>query len=164
MKQTSKSSSIEFIDYSSELAVDFKAINQEWITTMFVMEASDEEILNDPENIVIKTGGKIYFAKHPKLGIVGTCALLKKDGSSYELTKMGVLEKARGLKVGEALLDHVIQQAKKMQVENLYLLTNSSCEAAIHLYLKNGFQHNDEIMQKYASKYERCDVAMRYFD
>ena len=44
----------------------------------------------------------------------------------------------------------------------LFLLTNKDCEAAIHLYEKNGFTHCADIMDKYGSAYERCNVAMRY--
>ena len=58
---------VEFLAYSAELAPHFKSINAEWIEDMFVMEASDEEILNDPGRVVIEQGGKIYFAKHRTL-------------------------------------------------------------------------------------------------
>jgi len=154
---------VELLEYSPELAKHFKSINSEWIDDMFVMEDSDREILNNPKEVVIDHGGKIYFAKLPKLGVVGTCALLKKDESSYELTKMGVLEKARGEKIGETLLEYVVEQAQDMKIENLYLLTNKLCAPAIYLYLKAGFKHDLETMQRYGAKYERCNVAMRYF-
>lgn len=154
---------VECIDFSPELAIDFKSINSEWINEMFELEASDLEALNYPQKNIIDKGGKIYFAKHAQLGIVGACALLRKEDNSYELTKMGVIKKARGLKIGETLLEHVINQANKMAVTKLFLLTNHNCEAAIHLYEKYGFRHDINIMKMYASKYKRCDVAMRYF-
>ena len=162
MQQIEPNSDIEFVEFKPELAQYFKSINTQWLKDMFELEATDHEILDFPERVIIEQGGKIYFAKHSALGYVGTCALLKKDENSYELTKMGVLESARGLKVGEALLVHVIQQAKQLKIENLYLLTNKKCQAAIHLYEKNGFEHDDEIMQLYGAKYERADVAMRF--
>jgi len=154
---------VEFIDFSPELAIDFKSINSEWINEMFELEASDLEALNYPQKNIIDKGGKIYFAKHATLGIVGACALLKKEDNSFELTKMGVLKKARGLKIGETLLEHVINKANEMKLTKLFLLTNHTCEAAIHLYEKHGFRHDVNIMKMYASKYQRCDVAMRYF-
>jgi len=46
--------------------------------------------------------------------------------------------------------------------KRLYLLTNKICESAIHLYEKNGFYHDKEIMEEYSSEYARCDVAMSY--
>ena len=40
------------------------------------------------------------------LGVVGACALRKTDVGEFELTKMGVLEAARGCKAGEFLLGY----------------------------------------------------------
>lgn len=156
-------SEVEILEFSPELAKHFQSINNEWIVDMFKLESTDQEILDNPQDIVIAPGGKIYFARHPILGIVGTCALLKQAADRYELTKMGVLKSARGLKIGEALLAHVIQQADRMRINNLYLLTNKKCQAAIHLYEKVGFKHDSEVMENYGKKYQRCDVAMRYY-
>jgi len=154
--------SVKFVEFQPEFAKYFKSINSQWLKAMFELEETDHEILNNPKKVIIDNGGKVYFAKHSTLGIVGTCALLKKDADSYELTKMGVLERARGLKVGEALLAHVINQSSRLKIRNLYLLTNKKCQAAIHLYEKLGFRHDRHIMQKYAAKYQRADVAMLY--
>ncbi|GAA0346389.1 hypothetical protein GCM10009092_08570 [Bowmanella denitrificans] len=153
---------IEFLPYSDELAKYFLSINQQWIEGMFSMEAADTAMLSDPYHYVIEPGGEIWFARHPELGIVGTCALLNKGDGIFELTKMGVIAKARGIKVGEPLLQYVIGQAQLMPVSCLFLLTNKKCEAAIHLYEKNGFVHSDEIMQRFGAAYARCDVAMQY--
>jgi N-acetylglutamate synthase-like GNAT family acetyltransferase len=75
---------------------------------------------------------------------------------------MGVVESARGLKIGETLLQAVLDKSKAMNIENLFLLTNKKCAAAIHLYEKFGFEHSDFIMQRFASSYQRCNVAMLY--
>ncbi|QIB67545.1 GNAT family N-acetyltransferase [Kineobactrum salinum] len=129
---------------------------------MFSLEATDVAMLEDPVAKVIAPGGKIWFARHPQHGVVGTCALLKQEAGVYELTKMGVTESARGLKVGEQLLQYVLARAGQMNMQCLFLLTNRRCEAAIHLYEKNGFRHCEDIMQRFGSAYERCNVAMRY--
>lgn len=153
---------VEILEFTPELASHFKSINNEWIVDMFELEDTDREILDNPQKIIIEPGGKIYFAKHSRLGIVGTCALLKQATGRFELTKMGVLKSARGLKIGETLLEHVVHQATELQIENLYLLTNKKCQAAIHLYEKAGFKHDIETMNNYGKRYIRCDVAMRY--
>lgn len=49
-----------------------------------------------------------------------------------------------------------------MGAKTLYLLTNKACAPAIHLYEKNGFHHDAEIMADYGARYARCNVAMRY--
>lgn len=130
---------------------------------MFVMEETDRDVLLHPQERLIDCGGDILFVETPELGIVGTCALQKTGDGAFELTKMGVIESARGLKAGEFLLNAVIRRAGAMGAQKLYLLTNSKCAAAIHLYEKHGFRHDLQIMAEYGSRYERCNVAMRYF-
>ncbi|GAB2692157.1 bifunctional helix-turn-helix transcriptional regulator/GNAT family N-acetyltransferase [Aliiglaciecola aliphaticivorans] len=157
-----RTSPLTFLEFEPELAPFFEQINRQWIEKMFVLEDVDKLVLGRPQEYIIDKGGKIWFAKHAQLGVVGACALLNKGDGAFELTKMGVLENARGLKVGEKLLQHVIAQAQLLAVDCLFLLTNGKCEAAIHLYEKNGFQHDREIMEKYGKSYQRCDVAMRW--
>lgn len=153
---------IEFFPYSPELAHHFKSINQQWIEEMFEMEETDNAVLNHPQKQIIEPGGQIFFAKHPDHGIVGTCALMKQEDGVFELTKMGVLPSARGLKVGEALLRHALEQAEEMGIPYLFLLTNKDCQAAIHLYEKLGFKHSQEVMDRFGEEYDRCDVAMKF--
>jgi N-acetylglutamate synthase-like GNAT family acetyltransferase len=153
-------------EFSDDLAQAFHDINAEWITAMFTLEATDREVLEDPRARIIDGGGAILFVEAEGRGVVGTCALQKtgqKIGdASFELTKMGVSEAARGLKAGEFLLAAMIARAREMGADPLYLLTNAKCEAAIHLYEKLGFQHDSAIMAQYGARYARCDVAMRY--
>lgn len=149
-------------DYRPDLAPLFRDINAEWIESMFRLERADREVLDDPQGHILAGGGAILFVEAPGLGIVGTCALRKTGPNSAELTKMGVRASARGLKAGEHLLAATIERAKKMGIDDLYLLTNSKCAAAIHLYEKLGFVHDRQVMAAHGTRYERCDVAMRY--
>ena len=178
---------VEIVDYTPALAPLFYEINAQWIRDMFVLEEIDKQVLGNPQHYIIDEGGYIWFAtaRHEQdlyssqsgldkqqtvssqatsanQEVVGTCALLKRGQGAFELTKMGVLATARGLKVGEILLQHVIAQATFLQISDLFLLTNKKCEAAIHLYEKNGFKHSQRIMDKYGAMYSRCDVAMEY--
>ena len=149
-------------DFRDELAAHFHDINAAWITAMFRLEDTDREVLSNPRARIVDAGGAILFVEAPGLGIVGTCALQKTGATAYELTKMGVRESARGLKVGEFLLAAVIARAQALGADPLYLLTNTKCAAAIHLYEKLGFVHDAGIMARYGARYARCDVAMRY--
>ncbi|MFQ3196865.1 MAG: N-acetylglutamate synthase-like GNAT family acetyltransferase [Paraglaciecola sp.] len=151
-----------FLPFTTELAPYFKQINRQWIEQMFTLEVLDEAMLHFPQKHIIDTGGYIWFAKHPTLGVIGTCALMQREPGEYELTKMAVLACARNLKVGEKLLQHVLQQIPNIVIKQLFLLTNKKCQAAIHLYQKNGFLHSPKIMSDYGHAYERCDVAMFY--
>jgi DNA-binding MarR family transcriptional regulator/GNAT superfamily N-acetyltransferase len=151
-------------EFSDDLAGAFYAINAAWISQMFTLEENDVTLLENPRALIVDKGGVVLFAQTPDLGVVGTCAIMRMKDGWFELTKMGVLEAARGRKVGEFLLAAALERAEAMGVaDRLYLLTNRKCAAAIHLYEKLGFQHDAEIMALFGGRYERCDVAMRYW-
>lgn len=148
--------------FSDELAGAFRDINAQWIQAMFHLEPTDREVLENPRARIVDPGGDILFVERAGVGIVGACALQKTGDHCFELTKMGVLESARGAKAGEFLLKAVLRRARELDARTLYLLTHSSCEAAIHLYEKLGFVHDAQIMRDFGLRYERCNVAMRY--
>jgi N-acetylglutamate synthase-like GNAT family acetyltransferase len=145
-----------------ELTIAFHDINAEWINSMFVLEDTDRKVLENPQSMILDKGGDILFAESADLGILGTCALMPMADGAFELTKMGVLERARGKNVGATLLEAVLARAKALKIETLFLLTNKKCASAVHLYEKFGFVHDDGIMTTYGARYERCDVAMLY--
>jgi GNAT superfamily N-acetyltransferase len=71
---------------------------------MFRLEDTDVQVLSQPRQHILADGGAILFVERRGVGIVGACALRHTGQGHFELTKMGVLESARGLKAGEALL------------------------------------------------------------
>lgn len=150
------------IEFSDDLAGAFHDINAEWISEMFTLEPNDIEILSNPRELIIDKGGMILFVSTGGLGIVGTCALMPVKDGHFELTKMGVLQSARGRKSGEFLLAKALERARTMEMNSLYLLTNRKCAAAIHLYEKLGFEHDAGMLATYGQRYDRCDVAMSY--
>jgi DNA-binding MarR family transcriptional regulator/N-acetylglutamate synthase-like GNAT family acetyltransferase len=149
-------------DYDDTLAAAFKSINVEWITRMFTLEAADLDVLDHPREKILAGGGEILFAEVEGIGVVGTCALRRDGQTGYELTKMAVLEAARGAKIGEYLLAATIARAMEKRADPLYLLSNRLAGPAIHLYEKVGFVHDAAVMAEYGARYARCDVAMRY--
>lgn len=149
-------------DFSDDLAEAFYRINAEWIQEMFALEENDIALLSKPRELILDKGGVVLFAEAADLGVVGTCALMVSKDGWVELTKMGVLKSARGLKAGEFLLAKTLERAKSLGMGKIYLLTNRKCEAAIHLYEKLGFVHDEAIMRKFGARYQRCDVAMSY--
>ncbi len=153
---------LQIVEYDDSLAGTFRDINAEWIEAMFTLEETDRDVLDHPRDRILDPGGAILFVAAEGLGIVGACALQKTGTHSFELTKMGVRETARGLKAGEFLLGAVIERAQMLGADPLYLLTNRKCAAAIHLYEKLGFAHDGAIMDSFGARYERCNVAMRY--
>jgi len=149
-------------EFSDELSTAFRDINIQWIQAMYRVERADLEVLEHPREQIIDRGGAILFVEAAGVGIIGTCALRRTGDRQFELIKMAVLEAARGLKAGEFLLKATISRARSMGAELLYLLSNRKSAAAIHLYEKQGFVHDPDIMRRFGAGYERCDVAMRY--
>lgn len=148
-------SAVEIIGFAPEHRAHFKRINMQWLQKQFELEPVDLEILDEPERIVLQPGGHIYFAK-VEGEIVGTCALLK-QGERFELTKMGVLEKARGRQIGQKLLQHAIEEAKRLGAPSLFLLTTSVLRPAVSLYRKLGFVVTHAGPHP---KYKRADLTM----
>jgi GNAT superfamily N-acetyltransferase len=154
---------LTILPYADALAPAFRTINAAWIGDMFTLEPHDEHVLSHPREAIVDRGGTILFVAHPGHGIIGAGALMPVGEGAYELTKMGVLDSARGLGAGAALLAALIAHARTLpDLASLHLLTSSKCQAAIHLYEKAGFLHDAGIMARYGATYARCDVAMRY--
>lgn len=149
-------------EFSDTLAPHFHSINAQWINGMYRLEETDRIVLENPRREIVDRGGAILFVEAEGLGIVGTCALQKTGEAQYELTKMGVLEKARGLKAGKALMKATIQRARELGARRLYLLSNTKSATAIRLYEQSGFEHDAGIMAEFGARYARCDVAMLY--
>ena len=160
--QASPEAGLRIVEFSEDLAPAFRDINAEWISSMYSLEQTDRKVLDDPRGEIIDRGGDILFVEAAGLGVVGTCALQKTGPRAFELTKMGVLERARGAKAGEFLLRAIIARGQARGADPLYLLSNRKSQAAIHLYEKLGFVHDEAIMATYGARYERCDVAMLY--
>lgn len=162
IEQVANPAGLEIVEFTDALAPHFDRISREWVEEMFRLEAEDIAMIENPRARVIDRGGTILFVRDPELGIIGTCALMPMADGGVELTKMGVLKSARGRRAGDFLMRQILKRARQMQVQDLFLLTNSKCAAAIRLYEKYGFRHDDDIMRRYGDRYERCDVTMSY--
>lgn len=152
---------LEIVNYQPRYANDFRDINLEWLETLFTVEEIDREVLGDPKTHILDPGGQILIALLDDRP-VGAGALMQTSPRKFELTKMGVRSSARGHQVGTRLLKALVARAADLGADELYLLSSQKCEAAVHLYEKFGFIHDEKIMQRYGKNYERCDVAMSY--
>lgn len=89
--------------------------------------------------------------------IAGTFALQKNGEYSFELAKMAVDEAYQGLKVGHALMEAAIENAKSLGAKTLVLYSNTKLQTAIHLYQKFGFV---EVPLEH-SEYNRSNIKMK---
>lgn len=147
---------ITIIPFEETYANDFYKLNIEWLQTYFYVEPYDEEILSQAKKNIIDQGGHIFFAKLND-EIVGTIALIKITDNIYELSKMAVLPKLRGKKIGHQLLEHCLDFSKDQHFEKLLLYSNRKLENAIYLYKKYGFV---EIPLEPKNPYARGNIKM----
>ncbi|GAC1587482.1 MAG: hypothetical protein NVS3B5_20980 [Sphingomicrobium sp.] len=151
---------LSIVEFRDELAPQFDAINRAWIESMFTVEPHDDHVLSHPREMIVDRGGTILFVAGEGGVILGAGALMPTRGGGVELTKMGVRKEARGTGAGKLLLAALIERARPLAPDPLYLLTNRKCAAAVHLYEQAGFVHDPAIMARFGGDYERCDVAM----
>lgn len=129
---------IDIIPYSQDYETDFKSLNEQWINKFFVLETEDAKLLDNPEKEILKKGGCIVFAKLENR-IVGTCALLKIDSTTCELTKMAVDPDFQGRQIGRSLLQFIIAEAQDKSFQKMILLTSEVLNKALSLYRSEGF-------------------------
>jgi DNA-binding MarR family transcriptional regulator/GNAT superfamily N-acetyltransferase len=124
---------VQILPYAPEYQADFKRLNVEWIERYFKLEEADLKALDHPDTYIIERGGHILLAQYEGR-MVGTCALIRMDDSTYELAKMAVSPTAHGLGIGERLGRAAIAKAKSLGANRLYLESNTKLVPAINLY------------------------------
>lgn len=147
---------VEIIDFQEKHAEAFAQLNFEWLDTYFYIEDYDREVLTQPKKYILDKGGKIFMATvqgEP----VGTVALIYREPRVFELSKMAVSPKFQGLRIGQKLMYFCINKAAEMELDKIYLDSNTRLTPAISLYQKVGFS---EIPVPTDTPYERCNIRM----
>ena len=158
LKQT-ENVEIEFLPLEiGEDGTAFRTLNEEWISRYFVLEPKDRETLGDPENTILRKGGRIFMVWTGGEA-VGCVALIPMGDGVYELSKMAVSPAMRGQGIGRRLLEYAIGQARTMGASSLFLGSNSVLKNAVHLYESVGFSHvpPEKLPEMH---YARADVFM----
>jgi len=148
---------IQILDYRPEFASCFERFNRAWLERYFRVEDIDARVLGNPEEYIIGPGGCVLFAALDDR-IIGTVALKKVDEGIYEMTKMAVDEKYRGLGAGKILCTAALQRAAEMNARKVILYSNTLLANAIGIYRKMGFREIP--LEK--GLYERADIMMEY--
>jgi len=147
---------IEIVEYESFFQGRFREINEEWIKRDFVMEEEDFKTLNDPDEYILRGGGRIFIALYCGFA-VGTCAYLNFGDNVYEMIKMAVDEKYRGLKIGLTIGEVSLQRMKETGAKRIFLYSNTKGSAiAVNLYKKLGFLE----IPLDNSEFQRADIKM----
>ena len=146
---------LELVDYKPEYQPYFEKFNKAWLEKYFVVEDFDRWVLENPEEAIIKDGGKIYFAALDSV-IIGTVALRFLEDGVFELTKIGVDKTYQGAGAGQFLCKTVMEKSKEMGITKLVLWSNRILENAIHIYRKLGFTE----IPVTPGTYGRADIMM----
>jgi len=147
---------VKIVDYSEIYKKAFAEINIAWITKDYELEEEDQQELFQPEKYILNDGGAILIAIYNNEP-VGTCALINGGNGIFELVKMAVTEKARGLKIGRTLGEEAIKKAKELGCRKLILHSNTKTSSlAVALYRKLGFVE----VPLGKSQWKRADIRM----
>jgi ribosomal protein S18 acetylase RimI-like enzyme len=146
---------ISIVPYQPAYAIYFDRFNKSWLEEYYSVEPIDKYVLENPELAILKPGGCILFAQH-KRDIIGTVALRLVQPGIFELTKMAVDKKHRGIGAGRALCMAAIEEAKNLNAHTLILYSQKQLAHAIALYFKMGFIE----LPLEKGVYRRADIKM----
>jgi N-acetylglutamate synthase-like GNAT family acetyltransferase len=146
---------LQLIDYQPAYQPYFEKFNKAWLEEFFVVEPLDKWVLENPDEAMLKQGGKIYFAASGAT-IIGTVGLRFIENGVFELTKMAVDKTYHGGGAGKFLCQAGIDKAREMGVKKLILFSNRVLENAIHIYHKLGFTE----IPVAPGTYGRADIMM----
>lgn len=157
--QIKKQGSLDIVDYKPSWKKHFRTLTCEWLDHYFSVEEDDEAVISDPKGRILDAGGAIIFARLDSR-FVGTCALMRHNGTCFELAKMAVTPKARGMGIGRRLAMEVMERARSLDAETLYLQTSPKLEVANLLYKKLGFKKVSKHPLD-SARYQRCTIVMK---
>lgn len=149
-----ESTGIEIVNYTPQHQPWFEQFNRDWIEAFFTLEPLDIQVLQNPDQYILGTGGLILMAYYHQ-EVAGTVGLRYVEPGIYEFTKMAVPGKFQGKKIGRALAEAAIEKAQTLGAKKIILYSNTRQVPAIALYRKLGFIEipNDGL-------YERGNIKM----
>jgi GNAT superfamily N-acetyltransferase len=134
-------SPLEIVSCTPELRGQFAQIWVPWLRGMTGREPEPEDLLAvaDPESFYVHGGGAVLFALKDG-GPIGVVAIKHLGGGAYEFCKLVVLEEARGLGAGRALVAACISFVRRAGGQLLMLQSFRRLEVALAMYERMGFK------------------------
>src|SRR5262245_29626866 len=74
------------VSYRPEFREAFERLNRVWLEEHDLLEPADVEYLQNPEPLILATGGQIFFALDGEK-VAGTCAAIRISDATFELAK-----------------------------------------------------------------------------
>jgi len=135
-----KVKSFEIVSLSPELRSKFTELWVPWLKSVTGKDPEPEDLVavGDPETFYVQPGGAVFFALRAGEPI-GVVAVKNLSGGVYEFCKLVVSERARGLRVGRALVEACIAFVRNEGGRLLMLQSFKRLEVALGMYERMGF-------------------------
>ena len=121
---------MEIIENNRHYLKDFISLNEEWISSYFMLEAVDHSLAENPGK-VIDNGGYIFSLLLDNQ-VVGVCALFNEGNGIFELARMAVSPAHQGKGYASLLIEACLNKIKMLSC----LLSSSS-----YYFIKNWFKY-----------------------
>lgn len=148
------------VPYTPDRKQDLVRLNVWWIERYFgKIEPADREEFDHVDDEVAK-GGMAFFAVDDEGRALATCMAVKRADDVWELAKLGSDPDRPHKGCGTAVFEAAERWAREHGARRIYIVTNSSLKAAIHIYESHGFRR---FQPKDGGGFERCDYAVEKF-
>ena len=138
----------QIVPFNNKYSNAFLELNKTWIEEYWSLEKADLIDLQNPQKAILEKGGEIFFLIYNQKAI-GTAAIIPFNYNKVELAKMTIQKNFRGKGLSKILLEHCINYAKKNQINEIFLISNSQLIVAKRLYKKFGFKETSLDFNKY---------------
>ena len=123
---------------------------------MFKLEEADFIEFNSIDN-AINEGANIFFTLDDNDNVMACSMVAPRDNGEWEIFKFAAKNLYTGTGAGNLCFKACINYAKEMNAKKIIIVQNTKCEAAIHLYRKNGFIEVEVDRNKFP--FERGNIA-----
>jgi ribosomal protein S18 acetylase RimI-like enzyme len=128
------------VTYRPQHREAFERLNRVWLEAHALLEPADLEYLQDPESLILATGGQVFFALDGE-NVIGTCAAIRFSDTVFELAKLAVDPAAQRRGLGRRLCHAVLRHARDAGAAEMFLTSHTGLTQAIRLYESLGFRH-----------------------
>ena len=128
----------ELLTYTPSDFADLSSLMQELSSNIVFTHDSLERMLTDPNShlYVIREEGRI-------VACASLCIFHQSFSTDATIESVVVSSKMRGKGLGRKLMEHLIEEASRMEVDCIHLTSNPKREAANVLYQKMGFEKKE---------------------
>ncbi len=122
-----------YINEVKELIIEYT----KWLGRDLSFQNIDDELSNPAHKYTAPEGELLVAVENDE--IVGMVAYHRHSSFRCEMKRLYVKPKCRGKKIGEKLIDEIVEHAKNAGYQEMVLDTIISLKSAVHLYKKAGF-------------------------